>query len=127
MACLVLAAAQSACSEPVTRPRVIGVYYDQWSGRDEPAMLRLFEDGSYLHSDKSKTQGKVTSSDRWEFSSTFGKAVVVLHNFSPPLPNQTAARRDWRLDAQEDYGMIRLYISHEPTLFYLGAPKGNSP
>ncbi len=45
--------------------------------------------------------------------------TVVLHNFTPHLPGIVDAKRDLRLETQEDYGLIRLYVSHKPRRFYL--------
>jgi hypothetical protein len=106
-----------ACSPPMTRSRLVGIYDAEHENGNETLELRA--DGTYLHRFRAKNGIESTSSDKWEFAPSRGRDSLVLHNFFPRFPGDPTVKKDWTLRTKEDYGLLRLYLSYEPRQFYL--------
>jgi hypothetical protein len=58
---------------------------------------------------------------KWEFR--FQGQTVLIRQFDARLPSEPAARKDWELRVEEDWGMIRLRGPIPIGLMYLGAKR----
>jgi len=85
--------------------------------------LQLFDDGTYTHRLKRSDGSESVSSGKWDMKKVGGKQTILVHNFTPYFPNRSQVADDWPLEPHEDYGLMRLYVSHEPRQFYLELPR----
>jgi len=107
----------AGCSKSLTRSRLVRTYGMEHENGAETITLK--DDGTYSHHFKAVNGSETTYSDKWEFVSSDPGPAVVVHNFAPHFPGNTWVRGAWSLGIKEDYGLIRLYLSHEPRQFYL--------
>ena len=109
------------CNRELPRSRFVAVYEIEHERSVE--RLQLFEDGTYTHRLTSSNGGESVSSGKWDMTKVGGKQTILVHNFTPYFPNRSQVAGDWPLEPYEDYGLMRLYISHEPRQFYLELPR----
>lgn len=109
------------CNRDLPRSRFVAVYEIEHEHGVET--LQLLGDGTYTHRLKRIDGSESVSSGRWDISKIGGKQRISVHNFTPNFPNRPQVAADWSLEPYEDYGLMRLYISHEPRQFYLELPR----
>ena len=109
------------CNRDRPRSRFVAAYETEHESGVE--RLQLFDDGTYTHLLKRSDGNESVSSGKWDMKRVGGKQAILVHNFTPYFPNRPQVADDWPLVAHEDYGLMRLYISHEPRQFYLEVPR----
>ena len=112
------------CNRDLPRSRFVATYeIEHESGIER---LQLFDDGTYAHRFKRTDGSELVWSGKWDMKDVAGKQSIIVHNFTPQFPNRPQVALDWSLEPHEDFGWVRLYISHEPRQFYLERPRKNS-
>ena len=106
-----------ACNRDLPRSRFVAVYEIEHENGEET--LELLNDGTYTHKIKRTDGSESVSSGKWVMAKVGGKQRILVHNFTPHFPNRPQVATDWPLEPHEDYGLMRLYVSHEPRQFYL--------
>ena len=97
----------SACSRSVGRADLIGTYRaNHGHGTD---ILRVNEDGTYLHSFQSVNGDQQVNQDRWELEIVQGNPRLVFHKFVFALPEYGDKQRGmWPVEPEPTLGKVRL-------------------
>ena len=66
---------------------------------------------------------EVNSSGKWEVARDGSKQRVMVHDFTPHFPGRPDVASNFPLEPQENYGLLRLYVSRQPRQFYLELPQ----
>ena len=94
------------CSKHFTENELVGKYVlNVDDGRDT---LQLNDDGTYIHSYRSKDGNVTTKNSKWELKSLDSNLSVVLENFQPLPGEKTRGAGFYFLLVQSHFGKIRL-------------------
>jgi hypothetical protein len=111
----------ASCNRDLPRSRFVGTYEAQHERGIET--LTLDSDGTYKHYFRGEFGMEVTAAGRWEVARVGSKQRVLVHDFTPHFPGRPDVASNYPLEPHEDYGLLRLYVSHQPRQFYLELPQ----